>query len=378
MKPSLSFYTNIPSPYNSNLFEALSKYFNLTVIYYAKIESGRQWELNINHPEYNHILLEDNMIGRIIQKYIAEFHFSSKIFFQIYNDNCSYVIISGNYFSFNTYIVLIIAKLKGKNLYWFGEKLLPTRNKLKKRIKSLFLKPIFKNCKSIFCIGNEAIKSYKDYGYNGPCFNTPYSINSSVFNKNNLENEIFENFRLKLNPGNEIIILTSGSLIKRKGIDIAIESFLRLSKLYDKNISLWILGDGPEKIELERLARGSEKIFFHGFIQPRDLPYYFNLAKIFLFCSRYDGWAVVVNEALASGLPIVVSNNVSASELIKDEINGYVCESENIDLFVDSLLNILNSDNLRLNMSEQNYNLSNSISSEKIAKIIYNQIIKNV
>ena len=42
------------------------------------------------------------------------------------------------------------------------------------------------------------------------------------------------------------------------------------------------------------------------------------------------------------------------------------------------MLNILNFDNLRQNMSEQNYSLSNSISSEKIAKIIYNQIIKNV
>jgi glycosyltransferase involved in cell wall biosynthesis len=378
MKPSLTFYTNIPSPYNSNLFEALSEIFILNVIYYSKIEKGRQWDLDIDKPNFKQLLLEDNKIAKLIQKYITEFHFSSKIFHQAFNDNSSSIVLSGNYFSVNTYIVLLIAKFKNKQIYWFGEKLLPTSNILKKAIKFIFLKPILNSCKAIFCVGNEAIISYKYYGYKGLCLNTPYSINSSNFDKCNLLCEKLESLKEKLNPNNDLVILTSGSLIRRKGIDIAIKTFLKFEELHKKNVSLWILGDGSLKNELVNLTKNSKKIYFHGFVQPEELPYYFNLAHIFLFCSRYDGWAVVINEALASGLPVVVSNKVSASQLINNDINGYVCESENIAMFLDSLIKISNSENLRNYMSEENYKLSQKITSKNIANIFYNEIIKYV
>jgi glycosyltransferase involved in cell wall biosynthesis len=378
MKPSLTFYTNIPSPYNSNLFEALSEKFILNVIYYSKLEKGRQWDLDTDHPNYKHLLLEDNIIAKLIQKYITEFHFSSKIFHQAFNDNSSSILLSGNYFSANTYIVLLVAKIRNKKIYWFGEKLLPTSNILKKVIKFILLKPILNSCKAIFCVGNEAIISYKYYGYKGLCLNTPYSINTSNFNKSNLLHKKLESLREKLNPHNDLIILTSGSLIRRKGIDIAIKTFLKFSEIHNKKASLWILGDGSQKNELVNLTKDSIKIFFHGFVQPEELPYYFNLAHIFLFCSRYDGWAVVINEALASGLPVVVSNKVSASELIINDINGYVCDSENIDMYLDSLIKISISDNLRSYMSEENYKLSQKITSKNIANIFYNEIIKYV
>jgi len=378
MKLPLSFYTNIPSPYNSNLFESLSDYFNLNVIYYSKLEKGRQWDININHNNYKQTQLKNNLIGKLIQKLIPEFHFSKNIISQALNDHSTSIILSGNYFSANTYIELFISIYKRKRIYWFGEKLLPSNNKLKNSLKLFLLKPILNNVKGIFCVGNQAIKSYKNAGYKGPCFNTPYSIDSSNFYKSNLNKKKFELLKEKLNPNNDLIILTSGSLIQRKGIDIVIKTYLRIIQSINKNISLFILGDGPLKHDLKKMSESSDKIFFHGFIQPDELSYYFNMADIFLFCSRYDGWAVVINEAIASGLPIIVSDEVSASELIINDINGYVCQSENVDLFYNSLYKLINSLDLRSKMKIENYKLSENISSTKIANIFYNEIIKHV
>ena len=181
MKPTLSFYTNIPSPYNLDLFEALSNHFELQVIYYSKIESGRQWHIDTEHPNYESTVLENNWIGRFIQKFKSEFHFSSGIFKRALNDASDSVILGGNYFSPNTYIILLASNIKRKKIFWFGEKLLPTHSFIKTTIKKILLAPLFKSCHGIFCVGQAAIESYQSFGYKGDCHNIPYSIKSSNF-----------------------------------------------------------------------------------------------------------------------------------------------------------------------------------------------------
>jgi glycosyltransferase involved in cell wall biosynthesis len=376
MKPTLSFYTNIPSPYNLDLFWALSTHFELQVIYYSKIESGRQWHIDTEHPQYQTTVLENNFVGRFIQRFKSEFHFSSGILRHCLKDTSNFVILGGNYFSPNTYIVLLISVFKKKKIYWFGEKLLPSFSFIQKTIKKILLKPLFYSCKGIFCVGKAAILSYQSFGYKGDCYNIPYSINTSNYNINTLNKTQLEIIKNQFNPSNKFVILTSGSLIQRKGIDIAIKSYLNLPiELKNKSV-LWIIGDGPLRLELEALDDKTGEICFLGFINSKELPYYFNLATIFLFSSRYDGWAVVINEALSAGLPVVVSDQVTAAELITNEKNGFICESDNVAAFTAALEKILRGADLRLEISNNNYQLSqqwNSVAMAlKVSKILLN------
>ena len=59
MKQKLSFYTNIPTPYQLDFFNALSEIFELHVIFYAKEEANRQWILNIENLPYSVTILKD-------------------------------------------------------------------------------------------------------------------------------------------------------------------------------------------------------------------------------------------------------------------------------------------------------------------------------
>ena len=376
MKPTLSFYTNIPSPYNLDLFEALSIHFELQVIYYSKIESGRQWHIDTEHPQYQSTVLKNNWIGRLIQKFKSEFHFSSGIFKRALNDASDSVILGGNYFSPNTYIILLASNIKKKKIFWFGEKLLPTSSFIKTMIKKLLLAPLFKSCQGILCVGQAAIESYQSFGYKGNCYNIPYSIKSSNFDVKALDETTLENIRQRLNPENKWVILTSGSLIQRKGIDIAIQSYSNLPSAIKNKTALWIAGDGPLRAELEAMDDKSGDIRFLGFLDSKDLPYYFNLSSIFLFCSRYDGWAVVINEAISAGLPVVVSDQVTAAELITNDKNGFVCESDNVAAFTSALEKILRGGDLTKEMSNNNYQLSRSWNSDamasKVSKILIN------
>jgi glycosyltransferase involved in cell wall biosynthesis len=366
MKPTLRFYTNIPSPYNLDLFESLSNHFQLEVIYYSKIESDRQWDINTDSAKYVSKVLKNNFIGRFIQRFKTEFHFSLGILNTSFNDESNYVILGGNYFSPNTYIVLLVSYIKKKKIFWFGERLFPTNNWIKKIIKRILISPINLISDGIFAVGKSAVESYREYGYSKAIINTPYSINNDKF----LSNPDFSSFlRLNKTSQEKIIIISSGSLIHRKGFDVSIEALNLIDDNLLEKVEYWIMGDGHLKEKLKMQAKPSLTIRFIGFVNSSDLYKYYQKADIFLFTSRYDGWGVVVNEAMASGLPIVVTKYCGASEYVNRN-GGFVVDINPIDINA-KLIELIKNEGLRREMGLFNLQKSNEISSEKIAESIY-------
>jgi 1,2-diacylglycerol 3-alpha-glucosyltransferase len=100
--------------------------------------------------------------------------------------------------------------------------------------------------------------------------------------------------------------------------------------------SLWnlvLLGDGPLKSDLCHLIsdlRLNDSVLLPGFKQYDELPIYYGLAKAFVHASTTEQWGLVVNEALASGLPVIVSNRCGCvPELVQD--NGFTFDPNNED-----------------------------------------------
>jgi glycosyltransferase involved in cell wall biosynthesis len=74
-----------------------------------------------------------------------------------------------------------------------------------------------------------------------------------------------------------------------------------------------------------------ERIEYAGFQAPDALPRFFSDADVFVLPSRYDGWGVVVNQALGAGLPVVCSDAVGAAEdLVIPGENGYIFPSGDV------------------------------------------------
>ncbi len=75
-----------------------------------------------------------------------------------------------------------------------------------------------------------------------------------------------------------------------------------------------------------------ERIVYHGFQPPEELPRFFAEADVFVLPSRYDGWGVVVNQALGAGLPLICSDAVGAAhDLIEEEVNGSLFPAGNAE-----------------------------------------------
>lgn len=120
------------------------------------------------------------------------------------------------------------------------------------------------------------------------------------------------------------VFLFCGQMIARKGLDHLLAAFVLMLK---RHPSPRLLLAGPEAelpALLERLPEEVRaRIEYAGFKAPAELPGVFARADVFVLPSRYDGWGVVVNQALGAGLPLICSNAVGAAhDLIEPGVNG--------------------------------------------------------
>jgi len=136
-----------------------------------------------------------------------------------------------------------------------------------------------------------------------------------------------------------------------KGLDILIKAFDCLRR--ERNdISLLIVGDGPFAPYCRELCRSleTENITFAGSVAPADRGQFFEQADVFVLPSRfignfYEGWGLVINEALSMGLPVITTTAVGAAyDLVVNGHNGFVVQEGSVSDLLKAMQNILAAD----------------------------------
>jgi len=126
--------------------------------------------------------------------------------------------------------------------------------------------------------------------------------------------------------------LASARFIKRKNLDTVLRAYAEYRRQLGKGAGkrapwrLVVLGDGPERPALDRLVRaeGIEGVSFPGFVQIGQLPAYYGLAGAFVHAAEREQWGLVINEAMAAGLPVLVSSACGcAPDLVANGENGF-------------------------------------------------------
>ena len=122
------------------------------------------------------------------------------------------------------------------------------------------------------------------------------------------------------------IIMYIGRLEKEKNLDFLLRSFVAVRNRFQQ-AKLVLVGDGRERKNLERLAKGldlTENIYFLGSVEHSKIPELLNCADVFVLCSLYEGSPTVIKEAIACGVPVVSTDVGDISKTIKDEIGKIV------------------------------------------------------
>ena len=143
----------------------------------------------------------------------------------------------------------------------------------------------------------------------------------------------------------EQYFLSSNRFIAKKNLSRLINAYsLYRQRMGADAWNLVILGDGELRLELEELISElglHDDVLLPGFKQYPDLPVYYGLASAYVHASTTEQWGLVVNEAMAAGLPVIVSERCGcAPDLVADGENGFVFDPYDVDLLSNLMLKI--------------------------------------
>jgi glycosyltransferase involved in cell wall biosynthesis len=140
-------------------------------------------------------------------------------------------------------------------------------------------------------------------------------IDTQKFSPDSAERESFRN---KFAVGSDKIILAVGRLSKQKDYPNLVNAFKNISRKAE-NIRLWIIGDGPLRESLESLVAELgliERVMFLGTLHDNDIPNFMRAADVFVLSSAWEGFGLVVAEAMATEKVVVATNSGGVKEVV--------------------------------------------------------------
>lgn len=130
-------------------------------------------------------------------------------------------------------------------------------------------------------------------------------------------------------PAGELLALYVGRLEYMKGVDLLVQAWAALPAGVQGQARLLLVGDGPERLRLERQAAQAGvtgRVLFLG--EQAEVETYYQAADLFVLPSRTEGLSNAMMEAMASGLPVLATRVGGARDLLVHECNGLLCEPE--------------------------------------------------
>lgn len=163
------------------------------------------------------------------------------------------------------------------------------------------------------------------------------------------------------------IILSVGRIIHLKGFDILLNAF---SEIKEPDWGLYIIGGKANK-EFQEIINEKKisNVHFIDFKLPDELRKYYEAADIFVLPTRYDPWGLVINEAMAAGLPVITTYACGAgTEMVVPEKNGFLYEPEDMDALKKYLLILMQCSVMRREMGEKALEMVHGYTLEKMAE----------
>lgn len=161
-------------------------------------------------------------------------------------------------------------------------------------------------------------------GVKRPIFVQPTGIDYSRFEA--VDTTAVEALRAELGLQDETILISISRLSKEKNIDFMLDGIHDLLQQGNRSFKLLIIGDGPERDRLQAriTSLGLENhVLLPGSVPPEKIPLYCQLGDIFVFASRSETQGMVILEAMAAGLPVVVVRSSGIDDVVQDGHNGF-------------------------------------------------------
>ena len=171
-------------------------------------------------------------------------------------------------------------------------------------------------------------------------------------------------------PENHNVLLNLGRLGTEKNLEELLEFFAEALQS-NRNLTFLIVGDGPDKAHLEKMAMElgiADRVIFTGMVEPKEVQKYYQLADVFVNASTSETQGLTYIEAAANGLPLLCRKDPCLDDVVKDGINGY--EYNTKEEFMLRLNDILMNAEWRKTAGEQSEKIAESFDKEHFVESI--------
>jgi glycosyltransferase involved in cell wall biosynthesis len=355
--------TELLSPYRVDWFDELGKYADVTVLYLVddNVERDKAWLAK--RPIYcAHKLMKGiriPKIGKISFDFIRE----------ISKGKYDIVILDGYGFVLQLLNILFLNK-KGIKYFVNVDGIL--ENERNSRVTNYIKTKIFSCIPYFLCGSHVANDILCEYGVKREkIFNHPFT---SLY-----ENDIFIDvaskdeknvLREKLRIKEKKIIVSVGRFSYMNGYGKGYDVVLETAKSMSDDFGWYIIGGEPT-YEFEQMVEDAKlhNVHFVNHLDKESLKEYYRASDVFVLMTIGDVWGLVVNEAMACGLPVITTEKCMAGkDLIKNGVNGYIIQVGDEEALKNSIEKIIenNTDN---SMGEFSLNAIQPYTIENMAKI---------
>lgn len=217
------------------------------------------------------------------------------------------------------------------------------RHRLVTAARGLALRRAYRSCDRVLYIGERSRRHYLMHGVDeSRLVFSPYCVDTSPFRTGEDDrDELRAEGRRRLGVGEEqVVLLFSGKLSVRKGVDLLVPAVRRLPEALRQRVVLACTGDGQERDAIARAAAESPAVPVTVLgVQPQAaLSRWYHAADLLLLPSRTaETWGLVVNEALHHGVPCVVSHEVGCAPDLIDEGTGAICRADSVEALAGAI-----------------------------------------
>lgn len=354
----LLFVTNFASPYRVDFCNELGRTYDLTVVYERAKLSNRddRWTGDTTR-RFIEVYLDlkprgnSESVGVAVARYIKENTFDMVLF--------------SGYASPAVIVAILYCKL---HRIPYCIEFDGGYNKREAFHKRCLKKVLVSSAKGLFITCRDLYDYLCDLGVPPHKLHTyPFS---SVKRAEILEHVPTENEKEQLKaqlgiPENKTI-LAVGRFIPLKGFDILLEALQSV----DNTVGVYLIGGEPPAEYLAMKERYQlSNVHFVDFMDKATLQLWYRAADLLVHPTRKDIWGLVINEAMACGLPVISTDRcIAATELITDGENGYVVPVGDAIALSEKIQTVMQDDALRAAMSENSLKVIAPYTTENMAQ----------
>jgi glycosyltransferase involved in cell wall biosynthesis len=308
----IAFVTNVPAPYRIPIFNRLAQTpgFRFHAIFCCQREPNRTWSLP--PMGFEHTFLRERF-STVNNRYI---HNNLDVIPALKRLSPDLIITDGfnptHLYAFGYAIAKKVSHITMTDGTFDSEKSLSTLHRLVRRF-------VYRRTGAFLSASMGGKKLYESYGIpENRCFRSCLCVDNLAFlPEAEKEQKQFD-------------FIFCGRIESVKNPVFAQNVAIEVANKLKRRVKLLFVGSGSLEPTLKKMADmypEQLEVTFNGFATQEELPALYRSARIFIFPTLWDPWGVVVNEACAAGLPILVSPHAGAAgELVLNGENGFVCD----------------------------------------------------